>query len=258
MGISALHLYCLPCAGASASMYLRWRHVMPAWVNVVPLELPGRGMRLGEPFVEDFQTLVNQLCDEIAQGKIAQGKQGKNQPWAIFGHSMGALLAYGISARLQSLHASMPAMLLAAGSPAPSQQDPDQFPDTNDDEALIADLRKQGGTPQEVFESPELLHLTLTALCADYHVCESFDYSGSPPLTAPIQVFAGRDDDIEAHRIEAWRLEAGAGFALHWFNGGHFFIREHESQVLQAIALSLRELPFKLLRENCRAGAVSA
>ena len=256
MGISALHLYCLPCAGASASMYLRWRHVMPAWVNVVPLELPGRGMRLGEPFVEDFQTLVNQLCDEIIQGK--HGKPGKNQPWAIFGHSMGALLAYGISARLQSLHASMPVMLLAAGSPAPSQQDPDQFPDTNDDEALIADLRKQGGTPQEVFESPELLHLTLTALCADYHVCESFDHSGNPPLMTPMQVLAGRDDDIEAHRVEAWRDEAGDSFALHWFDGGHFFIREHEQQVLQTMARSLRESACKLPRESRRAGVVSA
>ena len=258
MRVAALDLYCLPCAGSSASMYLRWRRVMPAWVNVVPVELPGRGMRLGEPLVEDFQTLVKQLCDEIVDGKQAHSKQGKNQRWAIFGHSMGALLAYGITARLQSLPASMPAMLLAAGSPAPSRQDPDQFPDTSDDEALIADLRKQGGAPQEVFDSPELLCFALTALRADYRVCESFDHGNNPPLTTPIQVFAGRDDDIEAHRIEAWRDEAGGSFALHWFDGGHFFIRQHEQQVLQTTALSLRQLPFKLLGESCRAGVVSA
>ena len=245
MGIPAMDLYCLPCAGASAgAMYLRWQRLLPAWINVAPLELPGRGRRLDEPLVEDFQTLVEQLCDEIAQGK-----QGKSQRWAIFGHSMGALLAYGITARLQTLRAStpvlsrpefsMPERLFASASPAPSRRDPDELPDTNDDAALIADLRKQGGTPQEVFDSPELLHLTLTTLRADYRVCESFDYDGSPPLAMPVQVFAGRQDDIEAHRIEAWRDEAGGSFDLHWFDGGHFFIRAHERQVLRLLERSL-------------------
>ena len=233
-------------------MYLRWRRVLPAWVNVAPVELPGRGMRLGEPFVEDFHTLVKQLCAEITQGK--HRKQPKSHRWAIFGHSMGALLAYGITARLQALRASMPALLLVSGSPAPSEQDPDQFPDTNDDAALIADLHEQGGTPQEVFDSPELLHLTLTALRSDYRVCESFDHRGNPPLSVPMQVFAGRHDDIEPHRIDAWRHEAGGGISFHWFDGGHFFIREHEQQVLQTLALSLREV----LEEGRHAGIISA
>lgn len=226
-----IDLYCLPCAGASATMYLRWRRVVPSWVNVMPVELPGRGMRLGEPFVEDFQALVSQLCNELSYGESSR--------WAIFGHSMGALLAYGITSRLQSMGASMPVMLFVSGSPAPSLRDPDRFPDTNSDAALIADLRKQGGTPQEVFDSPELLHLTLDALRADYRVCEGFDYRQNPPLTVPIQVFAGRHDDIDPHRIGAWWDEAGDSFALHWFDGGHFFIREYERQVLRMVERSL-------------------
>ena len=330
MGVPALDLYCLPCAGASASMYLRWRRRLPAWIEVLPLELPGRGMRLGEPLVEDFQTLVEQLCAEIAQGRHGgrqfsrpfgaqsseqpsahSNKKGDNQSgqhggrphgqyvgsygskpggacaenyrWAILGHSLGGLLAYGITARLQSLHAAIPTLsipalsipalsiptpsipapsilasstpvpstpehtpalpmpqrLLVAASPAPSRQDPDAFPDTHDDAALIADLRRQGGTPREVFDSPELLALTLGTLRADYRVCESFEHRGSVPLAAPIQVLAGRDDDIEAHRIEAWRDEAGDDFALHWFDGGHFFIREQEEPVLAMLERSL-------------------
>ena len=334
MGVPALDLYCLPCAGASASVYLRWRRRLPAWIEVLPLELPGRGMRLGEPLVEDFQTLVEQLCAEIAQGRHGGrqfsrpfGAQSSEQPsahsiahsnkkgdkqsgqyvgrphgqhvgsygrkpggacaenyrWAILGHSLGGLLAYGITARLQSLHAAIPTLsipalsipalsistpsipapsilasstpvpstpehtpalpmpqrLLVAASPAPSRQDPDAFPDTHDDAALIADLRRQGGTPREVFDSPELLALTLGTLRADYRVCESFAHRGSVPLAVPIQVLAGRDDDIEAHRIEAWRDEAGDDFALHWFDGGHFFIREQEEPVLAMLERSL-------------------
>ena len=343
MGVPALDLYCLPCAGASASVYLRWRRRLPAWIEVLPLELPGRGMRLGEPLVEDFQTLVEQLCEEIAQGRHGgrqfsrpfgdhssahsnahsikkgdkqSGQHGgrphsqyvgshgskpggacaENYRWAILGHSLGGLLAYGITARLQSLRAAIPApsipassipassipassiaaplmpvpstpehtpqhtpalpmpqRLLVAASPAPSRQDPDELPDTNDDAALIADLRKQGGTPREVFDSPELLALTLGTLRADYRVCESFEHGGSAPLAAPIQVLAGRDDDIEAHRIEAWRDEAGDDFALHWFDGGHFFIREQEKPVLAMLERSLG----RLLQDGGNARAAS-
>ena len=343
MGVPALDLYCLPCAGASASVYLRWRRRLPAWIEVLPLELPGRGMRLGEPLVEDFQTLVEQLCEEIAQGRHGgrqfsrpfgdhssahsnahsikkgdkqSGQHGgrphsqyvgshgskpggacaENYRWAILGHSLGGLLAYGITARLQSLRAAIPApsipassipassipassiaaplmpvpstpehtpqhtpalpmpqRLLVAASPAPSRQDPDELPDTNDDAALIADLRKQGGTPREVFDSPELLALTLGTLRADYRVCESFEHGGSAPLAAPIQVLAGRDDDIEAHRIEAWRDEAGDDFALHWFDGGHFFIREQEEPVLAMLERSLG----RLLQDGGNARAAS-
>ena len=333
MGVPPLDLYCLPCAGASASVYLRWRRRLPAWIKVLPLELPGRGMRLGEPLVEDFQTLVEQLCEEIVQGRhggrqfsrpfgdqssahsIKKGDKqsgqyvgrygskpsgacAENYRWAILGHSLGGLLAYGITARLQSLRAAIPApsipassipaasipapsipapsipapsmpvpstpaprpplpmpeRLLVAASPAPSRQDADAFPDTHDDAALIADLHKQGGTPREVFDSPELLALTLRTLSADYRVCESFEHGGSAPLAAPIQVLAGRDDDIEAHRIEAWRDEAGDGFALHWFDGGHFFIREQEKPVLAMLERSLG----RLLQDGGNVRAASA
>jgi surfactin synthase thioesterase subunit len=148
----------------------------------------------------------------------------------------------------------MPAVLFASGSPAPSRRDPDRFPDTNDDAALIADLRKQGGTPQEVFDSPELLRLTLDTLRADYRVCKTFAYRRNAPLPLPVQIFAGRHDDIEPHRIEAWWDEADESFALNWFDGGHFFIREHEKQVLRIVERSLRDV----IEESRRVGTVSA
>lgn len=242
----SIDLYCLPCAGASASMYLRWRRVLPAWIKVLPVELPGRGMRLTEPFVEDYPTLVERLCAEIAHDG--------NRRWAIFGHSMGALLAYGVTSRLQSLRAPLPALLFVCGSAAPGHLDAGRFPDTDSDAELIADLHAQGGTPREVFDNPELLQLTLDALRADYRVCESVNGSRQPALAVPLTVLAGRDDDIEAHRIEAWRNKAGRGIGLHWFDGGHFFIREHERQVLRRIVLSLRDVP----GAGRRAGAHSA
>lgn len=230
-----IDLLALPCAGASATMYLRWRRLLPEWIRVVPVELPGRGGRLGEPYAENFERLVEQLCEEREHS--LQGR------YALLGHSMGALLAYGMAQRQRSLSRPLPRALFVSASPAPSRRDPERFAGRDNDAALIADLRKQGGTPEEVFGSGELLRLTLDTLGSDYRVCESFVHTQGEPLTMPLHVLAGQSDDIAVERIEAWRREAGGAFTLDWFDGGHFFIRQHEQQVLAAV---VRELTHQL------------
>jgi len=225
-------LLCLPCAGASAMMYLRWRPLLPRWIEIVPVELPGRGMRMGECFVESFDAQVARICAERADAM-----QGS---FMLFGHSMGALLAYGVAQRLRALGRPLPRALLASGSSAPSQRDPGRLPGAHDDAALTAELRKQGGTPEEVFASAELMRITLDTLGADYRVCRSFEYvSADTPLPMPLHVLAGRQDDIDAARVEAWSAHAGGAFSLDWFDGGHFFIRQHEAAVLAALARRL-------------------
>lgn len=209
-------------------MYLRWRQSLPAWVHVVPLELPGRGMRLAEPFVEDYERLVDQLCDELSARRDGR--------FALFGHSMGALLAHGVTRRLRDRGQAMPCALFASGSPAPARRDPQRFIETRDDAALIADLRQQGGTPEAVFDTPELLRLTLDTLGADYRLCASFRYRRAAPLNMPVHAFTGRDDAITTEQVAAWEHEAGGAFSLDWFEGGHFFIRQQQSRVLATIA----------------------
>lgn len=230
-----MSLLALPCAGASATMYLRWRRLLPEWIRLVPVELPGRGARLAEARVENFDDLVDRLCDE--QAEVLQGR------CALFGHSMGALLAYGMAQRQQAAHRVLPRALFVSASPAPSCQDPSRFVGRDNDAALIADLRRQGGTPEEVFRSGELLRLTLDTLAADYRVCQRFRLPASDPLPLPVHALAGRDDDIARERIEAWRREAAGLFTLDWFEGGHFFIRPHEREVVEAI---VRELTHQL------------
>ncbi|WGI26267.1 alpha/beta fold hydrolase [Halomonas alkaliantarctica] len=239
MQVKRLRLLCLPCAGASATMYLRWKRQLPAWIEVYPVELPGRGERLGESLIDDFETQVVRLCEE--QATRMRGD------FVLFGHSMGALLAYGMAARLRDVGRPQPRMLFASGSAAPSMRDSERLAGLDNDKALIADLRQQGGTPEEVFENPELLRLTLDILMADYRLCRSFRYRGGSPLAYPLQVLAGREDDIEQERLEAWQREAGGVFSLDWFEGGHFFIRQQQPQVLdtlkRALARRLEEVP---------------
>ncbi|MES2249459.1 MAG: alpha/beta fold hydrolase [Pseudomonadota bacterium] len=238
-----LALLCLPCAGASASMYLRWRRFLPPWVRIVPVELPGRGARMGETCVEDFDAMVARICAEHADAMRGD--------FALFGHSMGALLVHGVARRLQSLRRPLPCALLVSGCAAPSRRDPGRFDGGEDDASLIAELRKQGGTPEEVFASEELMRITLDTLRADRRVCRSHVHVAAwPPLPLPIHAFAGRQDDIEVPAMAAWSEETGGAFTLDWFEGGHFFLRQHEAAFLAALA---RRLPTPLHRAQLQA-----
>lgn len=239
-GSAKFSLLCLPCAGASATMYLRWRRFLPPWVHIVPVELPGRGARMGEAFCENYDALVARLCQEQA------GAMGGE--FALFGHSMGALLAHGVTRRLQSLQRPLPRALLVSGCAAPSRRDPERFAGGEDDAALIAELRKQGGTPEDVFASDELMRITLDTLRADRRVCRSHVHAiGEPPLRLPVCAFAGRQDDIEASAMAAWSHETADIFTLDWLEGGHFFLRQHETAFLAALA---RRLPTSHLQTH--------
>ncbi len=234
MQASRVNLLCLPCAGASATMYLRWRRLLPAWVHLVPVELPGRGARLGETFAEDFEPLAARLCDEQAASMTGA--------FVLFGHSMGGLLAWGMAQRLRERDLSLPAALCVSGCPAPTQRDPMRFAELDSDTRLTADLRRLGGTPEDVFASPEMLRLTLDTLRADYRICASTPEAPRAPLPVPIHAFGGRQDDIVASRIAAWQRETCSVFSLAWLDGGHFFIRQSEPQLLAALVRELQAL----------------
>lgn len=230
-----IRLLTIPCAGASATMYLRWRRHFPRSVQIVPLEPPGRGARLGQPFIERFDELVAWLCRASAAEL--------QQPYVLFGHSMGALLAWGMAVHQRRVGGALPLALLLSACAAPAMRDPDRFGGLDDDQALLADLRAQGGTRAEVFEHPEMLRMTLDTLRADYRVCHSFVHEADEaPLALPIHVLAGRRDDIALERLEGWQRETAERFSIKWFEGNHFFIWQEEEKVLAYLASLLSSI----------------
>jgi surfactin synthase thioesterase subunit len=208
-------------------MYLRWQRLLPRWISLVPVELPGRGARMSDAFIEDFDELIEHLCETYMRYVGAR--------YALWGHSMGALVAYGMAMRWRKLSLRLPDVLFASASPAPKHRDPAYFADRQSDVALIADLHKQGGTPLELFENAQMLRLTLDTLRADYRVCSGYRYCAVQPLALPIRAFAGRQDDIASERILAWQTETSASFSVRWFQGGHFFIREREHEIVHEV-----------------------
>lgn len=221
-------------------MYFRWRRLLPAWIEIVPLELPGRGSRTTEPVVRNFDMLSSRLCQELLPGLT--------KTYAFFGHSMGALLAYDVVNKLRENKARMPTALFVSACGAPSGRTNEYFPSEKDTSSLVADLHKHGGTPGELFLDAELLRMAVNLLGADYRICESFLHPNLPPLPVPIHVFAGKDDDIEAHRLVAWKYESTMDITVDWFEGGHFFIQKNEASLLNTIVTRLKHE--RLLRLN--------
>ena len=233
-------LLCLPCGGASAAIYARWRLHLPRWIRLVPIELPGRGARAAEPFSCNIDELIEQLC--LEQTRVLE------TPYALFGHSMGGLLAYRMARHLQQQGRALPMMVFASASPAPSSGGW-KFSAHQSEEALLRDLHRYGGTPDDVLESPEMLRMALAALAADYVLCNSFEYQGPAQLAVPFRIFGGRDDEVRQEQLAAWRRETTGSFSLHWFDGGHFYLRPHEQAVVRLIAQQLADT-LKTRKEN--------
>ncbi len=215
-------------------VYARWRRKLPAWLQVRPVELPGRGARYGEALHTDLQALARQLASE--QRLAASG------PYALLGHSLGALLAFELAHELQALGCPAPVALFACGTAAPTRREDygdKHWRDPKSDAELIDELRELQGTPEEVLANQELMSLTLPILRADFLLCGHYTYRQRPPLRCPVYVLAGEADRANEEQLLAWGTESLGPFDLQMFAGGHFFIHEQEDPVLDALTRRL-------------------
>lgn len=221
-----IKVFCLPGAGGSATMYLRWRQHLPSWIKVVPLELSGRGERVGEQPFTTFDEQINDLYFE----HFSDHDLLASQPYVFFGHSMGAQLSYQLIHKIQQEEFPLPKALFVSASPAPSHRDLTRF-NNFDDEYLIEELKQHDGTPDIVFEHSELLGMILQVLRADYQVCASDIAYDGEPLSIPIHAFAGKKDDISVEDIKAWNKYSKRELTLDVFEGGHFYLKREDSEI---------------------------
>ncbi|MFC5290092.1 thioesterase II family protein [Actinokineospora guangxiensis] len=222
-------LLCLPPAGAAARAFLRWD--LPDWVEIVPVELPGRGSRFAEP----PRAVLHELLDAVRPAFRAAAADG---PYAVFGHSLGALVGYELAVDMQD-EGIPPLCLLPAGAGAPHLPARSRT-GSMDDATLRAHLARLGGTPPEVLASDEMMRLLLPVLRADLRVAESYEPRTGTPLSCPITVFAGADDlEAPVEDATAWARYAPAGFAAHVLPGGHFFPDTDRETLLSRVAAAL-------------------
>jgi len=214
---SPLRLFCLPHAGGSASQFRAWRRWLPAGVDVTPVELPGHGARLPEPLIREWEPLVADLHRVVAE-RI-------DGPFALFGHSLGALLAFEIARTLERRRGLSPALLIAAGRNGPAA--PLSHSPIHDlpDGPFLDALRRLGGIPDGVSRSAELMEIFMPGLRADMRLAERYTRAPGAPLSCPVLAFAGRQDVMtDPAGVLAWARETRGGCEVVAVDGGHFFL----------------------------------
>jgi surfactin synthase thioesterase subunit len=205
---------CLPYAGASASSFRLFASAVPSDTTFLTIQLPGRQDRFTEQPFDDLHTLIACLAEEIAESVTP--------PMTLFGHSMGALLSWGITHRLAGT-ASTPDILVLSGSDAPHTRD-DAHSTPVDDER---ELMEMGGVDPALIADPRLRDLVFKPLRSDLRILGRASTLPQTPVAARVHVLGGSSDKhVSPQNLAAWRdLQPDAD--LRMLDGGHFFIWKH-------------------------------
>ncbi len=226
-----LRLFCFPYAGGSIASFAHWPDVLPTWVDVRPVRIPRPPSSASAP-AGHLTDLVAQLVNDL--------QPLLDLPAAFFGHSMGAVLAYEIARELRRLRQPLPIHLYMSGHRAPHIADVTQIDPSAPDDDFIARVVELGGTPPEVIADRELMAMVLPALRADFEMCRTYTWIEEPPLSCPITVFAGVDDEEGADDlVNGWQAHTTKRLAVLRFPGDHFFLHNSAAALLHALGTSL-------------------
>lgn len=232
-GQARVRLFCLPYAGAGASVYYGWRPALPAAIDLCPVQIPGRETRLQDPPL----TCATRLADAM----FTALRDYLDMPFALFGHSMGALICYEFARRVEAAGLS-PAHLFVSAWRAPHIARRGVPIHILSDAALVQLLRGFGETPDRILLSPEWQQLTIPLMRADCAMTDGYVWNPGIPLRANLSAFAGAaDPHVHLHEIDAWRAHTRGVFRIHMFPGNHFFIKSARRMVVELICRELAD-----------------
>lgn len=234
-----MRLFCLPYAGGSPLIFCDWPSALPENIEVCPIQLPGRGMRLGETPFTRLGPLIESLVPAL--------RPFLDKPFALFGHSMGGLICFELTRALRLRFGVEPQCLFLAGRQPPPVSDRTAATYNLPEREFIDQLRYLNGTPPEFLEQPELMRMVVPLLRAEFELCQTYVHAPGPPLTCPISVFGGLDDDeVMYEDLKNWRAFTTGEFSLRMLPGDHFFLQTAQAQLLEMISDDLRSaiVPF--------------
>lgn len=223
-----VRLFVFPYAGGSTASFRNWKRLLGDDVDFCPVQLPGRAGRIREAPPRRLDPLVATLEELLAPYL--------DLPFALFGHSLGALVAFELARSLRR-RGTPAAHLLVSGRRAPQLPPPGPtILDLSDDE-FVARLREMNGTPDEIMQDEELMRVVLPTLRADFEVNDTYTYREDGSPGCPVTVYGGTADPEATYaELAAWRAHADAGFTLTLFPGDHFFLHAVERQLLLSVA----------------------
>lgn len=231
----SIKLFCIPHAGGSGNIYLPWKQKLDTEIELLPVELAGRGRRYGEHFYQNWKEAAQDIYAQI----ISELKP--EDSYAIYGHSMGSWLAFEVLDIICRKHLPQPEYMFFSGNTPPFLEPEEEkighLPDTEFIERILA----MGDTPKEVFDSG-VVDYFLPPLKQDYQLVESYhheyhdvDYSGN------IVVFYGKFDVMTREEALQWEKYSHRGFYIQEFESGHMFIKDQVDTVADSINRIIRE-----------------
>ncbi len=229
-----LRLYCFHHAGGSPSTYRDWSPELPGDVEVVPVLLPGRGLRLREQPYTSMAPLLDGVLTAI--------EPTLDRPFAFFGHSMGALVAFELAHALEASGGVGPLQVFVSACAPPHRQTaPERRRHDLDDGSLIRLVKLLGGGGDWSLDDTDIIRRRLPLLRADLAVCETYEVGDRAPLGCPLTVYGAVNDPIvSVTELDEWRDYTAASFLRRVFPGGHFFLMEHaRSQMLRLLGREL-------------------
>ncbi|MFE4612674.1 thioesterase II family protein [Streptomyces niveus] len=236
-----LTLMCLGFCGGGVGSFLPWADTMPADVDLAAICYPGRDGRFLDDFAEDWDALAADMTEAVLSAAA-------EDPYALFGHSMGAWMAFEVAVRIEQGGGPAPELLIVSSANAPSHglTPRDMFPAQVDtDEQLLGWMRTHGLMPEHVLHDPDLQQMAVELMRADIRVRDTFSFTPGAQVSAALQVLTADDDAvIEPNAGAAWRDLALGDCRHDVLPGGHFYTPEVWSRLPRFMSwLSAAELP---------------
>ena len=230
-----LRLYCFSYAGGNAYNFVSWDDSLHAIAEVCAIQLPGRSTRLDEQPINEIGELIPKLAEVV--------QDNSKKPFAFFGHSLGALIAYELAVYCARRRLEMPRTLFVSGCAAPHLIPKSSGAVELSDDALLEELRSYAGTPPEILENKELMNIALPSIRADFEMRDKYRYVSSSKLDIPFIILAGSGDgESPENDARGWFEHSSRGSRIEWFDGGHFFINSHRDEVLAYVRNCLQEV----------------
>ncbi|MCH6257197.1 thioesterase domain-containing protein [Puniceicoccaceae bacterium K14] len=223
-----IRLFCFPYAGGGSSAFLEWKKHLPARIEVCPLQYPGRENRVKDPLLFNIPDVVDDV--------IGQLLPYVDEPYALFGYSMGAIVAFEVARKLRTMQQSTPEHMIVAARSAPSVNRELPIKHLLGDSMFLESVKELGGTPAAFFEYPELVELILPILRADFQAIETYEYRCGEVFDFPITALGGElDTDSPPDSLNQWKRETKDEFKQICYPGGHFFLNDHFSTLIADI-----------------------
>ncbi|WP_291584171.1 thioesterase II family protein [Clostridium sp. UBA6640] len=224
-----MNLFCLPYAGGSESIYYSWRKFLDPSIKLYPIKLKGRGKRFNEDYYNSLEEAVDDIYACMKNLII-------NEDYAIYGHSMGSLLAYELYYKIMKNNLREPKHIFFSGYKAPSmireKENIYELPDYEFMKRII----EIGGTPEELLENEELLNLFIPIIRNDFKIIENYIYKEkSEKIKCDVSILNGRQDDITLEEILAWKNHVDLKSKFYDFDGNHFFINSNVHNIVNII-----------------------